>query len=372
VWLDWKQYYIFNKELTKKDYENKLKDIFSSFSSVEKFKKWFSEFQNRFKKRNLKNLLSENAYWNVIRYSKNIIWWFDSIDLQDSFHSTICWIWSNNIINSYAAWLNSSFINEVIWNSVSNKSWFFAFWSWNNSYYFIDWRHLNNCFLVSWLIQKEYCLLNKQYTKEEYEKLVPKVIEKMESEWIWWKFFDTDLSPFPYNDTIANDYFPVKEIVYLDKDKKIIKKEKCEEFWEGIVYILESKIVSEAILDLWWEEKINIKWRTENIDIKIPKNIKIINSEDLPEKIEDIKDEILKTIIICSESNSPFKIIKEELEFYRKYNLPIPRFHPDIRFKNRLSKRHKNNLYLRNCNKCKKEVLTVWENNNIVCEKCLD
>jgi hypothetical protein len=29
------------------------------------------------------------------------------------------------------------------------------------------------------LKNKSYCILNKQYTKEEYEKLVSKIIEKM-------------------------------------------------------------------------------------------------------------------------------------------------------------------------------------------------
>jgi hypothetical protein len=30
-------------------------------------------------------------------------------------------------------------------------------------------------------VTKEYCILNKQYTKEEYEILVPKIIEHMKT-----------------------------------------------------------------------------------------------------------------------------------------------------------------------------------------------
>ena len=29
---------------------------------------------------------------------------------------------------------------------------------------------------------KEYCIFNKQYTKEEYENIVPQLIEKMKEE----------------------------------------------------------------------------------------------------------------------------------------------------------------------------------------------
>jgi hypothetical protein len=37
----------------------------------------------------------------------------------------------------------------------------------------------SNLFGCIGLRGKEYCILNKQYTKEEYEALVPKIIEKM-------------------------------------------------------------------------------------------------------------------------------------------------------------------------------------------------
>jgi len=35
------------------------------------------------------------------------------------------------------------------------------------------------------LKDSEYCILNKQYTKEEYNKLVPKIIEKMRETGEW-------------------------------------------------------------------------------------------------------------------------------------------------------------------------------------------
>jgi len=44
-----------------------------------------------------------------------------------------------------------------------------------------------------------------------------------------------------------------------------------------------------------------------------------------------------------------FRIIKEELEFYRKHNLPIPRKHPDDRHKQRISLRLPRKLYTRTC-----------------------
>jgi hypothetical protein len=64
---------------------------------------------------------------------------------------------------------------------------------------------------------KEYCIFNKQYTKEEYEQLVPKIIEHMIKTGERGQFFDPALSPFGYNETMAVEYFP------LSKDEAVIK-----------------------------------------------------------------------------------------------------------------------------------------------------
>jgi len=67
-----------------------------------------------------------------------------------------------------------------------------------------------------------------------------------------------------------------------------------------------------------------------------PKVEKIIPANALPDNIKDIPDDILNRAIKCEVSEKLFKIISQELEFYRKYNLPIPRKHPDIRYLDRM------------------------------------
>jgi hypothetical protein len=60
----------------------------------------------------------------------------------------------------------------------------FGFGSWGNRLYYSD--HVSwssNCFLC--VKNKSYCILNRQYTKEEYEELVPRIIEKMISDGEW-------------------------------------------------------------------------------------------------------------------------------------------------------------------------------------------
>lgn len=59
------------------------------------------------------------------------------------------------------------------------------------------------------LRNKQYCILNKQYTKEQYEVLVPKIIEHMKKTNEWGEFFPSSISPFGYNETVAQEYFPI-------------------------------------------------------------------------------------------------------------------------------------------------------------------
>jgi len=93
----------------------------------------------------------------------------------------------------------------------------------------------------------------------------------------------------------------------------------------------------------------------------------------LPEKISDIPNDILNWAIECEISKKPFRIIKQELEFYRKHNLPIPRLHPDMRHIMRLKLKNAIKLYERKCAKCKKEIHTTYapERTEIIyCEEC--
>jgi hypothetical protein len=81
----------------------------------------------------------------------------------------------------------------------------------------------------------------------------------------------------------------------------------------------------------------------------------------------------LSKAIICEVFGRPFRIVKPELEFYRKHWLPLPRKHPDIRHQERLAKRPWRILHLKNCDKCWIEMLSVYDKNTeykVYCEKC--
>jgi hypothetical protein len=167
---------------------------------------------------------------------------------------------------------------------------------------------------------------------------VPKIIEHMCTNVInhvsmseFGEFFPSSISPFAYNETNAQEYFP------LTKEEAISKNYK------------------------WLDEKDIVKCEKE-----IPAHL-------LPKNIEDVPDDILNWAVICKKSGRPFKIVKLELDFYSKYKLGVPHLHPDERHKKRLNLRNSRKLWKRNCMKCNAEIQTTYSFKReeiIYCEGC--
>jgi hypothetical protein len=112
------------------------------------------------------------------------------------------------------------------------------------------------------------------------------------------EFFHTSLSPFAYNETMAQEHYP-------------LDYESSQKLWyTRSTYESPTLQVSSTIL-----------WT------------------DLPESIHEVQDDILKIAITCEVSAKPFRITTQELAFYRKHNIPLPRKHPDIRHTERMKLR---------------------------------
>ncbi len=189
-----------------------------------------------------------------------------------------------------------------------------------------------HCFGCIGLKKGKYCVFNKQYTKEEYDQLVPKIIAHIRETNEWGEFFPAGNSPFCYNESSAHEHLP---------------------------------LTKEEVLARGW------KWRDQTDEM--PKVDKIIPASQLPDSIDDIPDDILNWAIECEATKRPFKIIKQELEFYRQMRLPVPHFHPDERHRRRMALRNPRKLWNRQCAKCQQPIATSYspERPEIVyCESC--
>ncbi len=163
----------------------------------------------------------------------------------------------------------------------------------------------------------------------------------------WGEFFPSSLSPFGYNETVAMEYYP-----------------------------LDRRDVSQK--HLYPNGKLIFNW--SDYEPPFPKVEKIIPASKLPDDITKIPDDILNWAIMPDDDVGndrvvPFRIIKQELEFYRKHNLPIPKKHPDQRHLDRMKLRNPRKLYERKCDKCGVAMMTTYSNERkeiVYCEKCYE
>jgi hypothetical protein len=83
--------------------------------------------------------------------------------------------------------INSELGYEIIDSGVdSMKNCFaFVFRVCNDTYYTYNCHYCSHLFGCIGLRNKEYCILNKQYSKEEYERLVPQIIAYMTQTGEW-------------------------------------------------------------------------------------------------------------------------------------------------------------------------------------------
>ncbi|MFA6258552.1 MAG: hypothetical protein WCX79_02535, partial [Candidatus Paceibacterota bacterium] len=104
----------------------------------------------------------------------------------------------------------------------------------------------------------------------------------------------------------------------------------------------------------------------------------------------DVDESIIGKVIECKNKGNEqtgcteaFKIIPDEYQFYKRMNLPIPRFCPNCRHYNRLKQRNPMKLWHRQCmceneshghkGRCKKEFETSYAPDRpeiVYCEGC--
>ncbi|MBI5412154.1 hypothetical protein HZA43_03180 [Candidatus Peregrinibacteria bacterium] len=178
------------------------------------------------------------------------------------------------------------------------------------------------------LRDKKYCIFNKQYSKEKYEQMVGQIVGHMVKTGEWGQFFPIGMSPYAFNETVAQEYFPL---------------EKAE------------------------VEKRGGRWKEGDQKEFQPQTVTV------PQDIKKVPDSLCYEVLACETTGRNFRIIPQELAFYRRMGLPIPRKHPDERHCERINKRNPRQLWNRTCDQCKKPILTSYQPGGkevVYCENC--
>jgi len=326
-----KEYCISNKQYTKEEYGKLIQsyEISNSMNYKNLIHQFENNIQNSIIHKNLHIEYSENCLGDYIFNSKNVSKSFYADKCQDIKY---CYdaLENKDCFDTYESSIKCELQYECYGcNESSNLQFCIISQNSHDLQYCIYCFNCSDCFACIGLRHKKYCILNKQYSKEEYEKIVSKMIQQMHKDNEYGEFFPVLLSPFAYNETIASEYYPMTKEEVLKKQYK-------------------------------WQDN-DFKSQYQGMQYKIPNDI------------NDVQNDITKAILSCEISKKPYKIISQELEFYRKMNLPIPRRCPDQRHFDRISMRNSRKLWNRNCDKCEKNIQSTYDPNRpkiVYCEEC--
>lgn len=314
-----KSYCWFNEQLTKEEYQTRLNEFVWSHTNIKNAleKMRALELTHPHKYYTGKNNL--NPIGDYLEETKNTQEAYNCRHTENLRHSQDAW-WSKDSYDLTEVFSELSYENEGCIATRSHfvtKSWY-IFDSWYSDLCF----NSNNLFGCMSLQKKEYCILNKQYTKEAYLELLPKIKEYMKKTGEFGEFFPASISAFAYNETVAQDYFP-------------LTKEEAE-----------SQEYS------WYERKTR-SYATDLTPDQLPKTIKDTDDSILEKNIlckAQTKEDLKKKYLNCT---TAFRITRNELDFYRKLGIPIPELCFQDRRQNRLGLRNPRTLYKRTC-ECEK------------------
>ncbi len=338
-----KSYCIFNEQYSKEDYFSFIKNIdFSSHKQIEEFKKKAKDFWDQNPNREYYgNGLNVNVYGEYVYESRNAhdVYMGTSIEngkfvqfisvatTKDAYDYTC---WGGNAEKIYDTLIAGHGASDVKFSVATYPEILEA----SYCYYVSTAKYVFGC---ANLKRKNYCILNKEYSKEEYEVLKKQIIEDMNKNpyvdnkgrvYKYGEFFPIEFSPFGFNETLALQYF--------NKSKEEINA-------SGFIYFESEKNIYEHN----------------------------ITSSELPDKREDLPD--LDNKVILCECGKCYKIVEIEKMLLAKINAPIPRSCPECRrqYRHKITNSFKKNKS--NCAKCNKEIehhYNLEKENIIYCKKC--
>lgn len=303
-----KQYCIFNEQYSKEEYYKKKTELaLDTYTGREAFRVQFKEFLTTQPHKYAHMVNAPGCTGDYIKSAKNCQYCFHCYEAEDNKYGEHVWRNAKDCYDVSTAGRGASFIYNGINTGLNTAHCIGVNVAWSCTYtnYSQYCFNTNNCFGCFGLRKKEYCILNKQYNKEEYEKITRQIIEQMKRESVYGDFFPVELSFFGYNETVAQEQFPLTKEQAVDRG-------------------------------YYWSENVRGTYGAETK-----------NWNDVPERISDIDFDIMQEVFTCQETQKNYRCIEQEKQVYKQLDVPLPRIHPDVRHEKRMIARGENKLYKR-------------------------
>ncbi len=326
-----KSNYFLNEQLSPEDYKIKINEIIGSYEKMEAFKKEFESLKQKFPHRENNNLKTLNSTGDYLFECKNVRdsfeitngedcrYLFASKSIKDSMGTIGYGTKSERLLEVVATGFSSNIIGSYGLENCQDVLYGF---------------YLKNCqdaIGCDSLRNAKFAILNKEYSKEEYEKIKDHIVNELTEQNLYGLMMPPELAPFAYNETIAQDNFPLTK-----------------------------------------EEVLALGFRWED-DIQMTKGKETLQPEQISDHIKDVSDSITSEVLKCISCERNYKIIEQELLFYRKMNLPIPRRCFYCRHQDRIIRRGPYKFWDRKCDYCNKDIKTNYAPDRleiVYCESC--
>ena len=313
-----KKYCLFNKELTKEEWQKKREELGSlTHEKIKLLQGHLDSIKSDIPHRGSHIYGSENCTGDAIYNSKNCSNCFDIKDCEDCKHVAF----TPKSTSVHDAAFSAPFGLEAGYSTCSTVGGLglmfdFLVYHCSNVIYSMECHYSEHLFGCVSMRHNEYCILNKQYSKEEYGKMAVKLVDHMKETGEWGEYFPPSCAPIAYNESNAYDYFPL---------------EKSEAKEKGF----------------WWRDEEPVKEQGKLL-------------EEIPSSIEKVDDSICEKVLTCEVTGKQFKILPQELRFYRRMGIALPHKHPHQRHRERLDRRLPRKLWKRVCGKCNQPMETAY------------
>ncbi len=327
-----KSYCIENVQYTKEEYEEKMKAVnLGSHTELEKYKNQYADILKKDvvhkESFNIKTYGSTGTNMANCNNCTNVFSWEDSENCVNCLRGTK----AKDCIDMTGCWMiEASGNNSCSTNAYDLKG---SIWCDGARYseYCDECLEIDYCFGCVSLRKKKYCILNIQYTKEEYDALKEKIIADMKARGEYGKFPPYSLGLCPYNFSTAAIYFPEVTKEYIQERGG------------------------------YWEEEKDQK-------------IEGMQTSQLPDLTSDAESSLSKQALICPVTGWRYNIADAELAFLKNKNIALPRVHFDVRTKERMRILSQSKGEQYNCTYCTKTIIGYypksWGYQKIACEEC--
>lgn len=330
VGLVGQEYCIFNQKVTPEAFLEFKKNL-SSHTFLDDFKKKFDAFALAYPKKYYFGNSNEEFSGDNIQNIKNSFNCFESNELENC-RNCYYVFQAKNCMDYDIFGDNSEWIYNCIAVGLNSSNNLFCYGAWNGSgqnLYCMFIGGSSNNFGCVGIKRSSYCIFNKQYSKEDYEVLVARILEHMRQTGEWGEFFPMRMSPFAYNESVAADQFPLDKAALLERGLKY-KEEDSQSNYVG-------------------------------------------PSLEAPDTIEATTNDVTNGIFQCEVSGKPYKVIPNEIQFYRDTGLPLPHRSPEQRHLDRMARRNPRKLWERACGQCAAPIQTTYSPDRpekVLCEAC--